>query len=85
MSGLAPATQAEQRRNVFEEQSLRRAVWLGSHRGAEGRSGYIAAEELGHIELVSHTINNMLLTGSTTRGSDPSDIPLEVGTDARNR
>ena len=31
----------------------------------------IGAEEYGHIELVSHTIN-MLLTGSTTRGSDPS-------------
>jgi Mn-containing catalase len=35
----------------------------------------IAAEEFGHIELVSHTIN-MLLTGSTTRGSDPSTTPL---------
>src|ERR671914_2266750 len=43
----------------------------------------IAAEEYGHIELVSHTIN-MLLTGSTARGSDPSDTPLEVATDARN-
>jgi Mn-containing catalase len=43
----------------------------------------IAAEEFGHIELVSHTIN-MLLTGSTTRGNDPSDTPLEVATDARN-
>src|SRR5215212_11094133 len=40
----------------------------------------IAAEEFGHIELVSHTIN-MLLTGSTARGSDPSDTPLEVATD----
>jgi Mn-containing catalase len=44
----------------------------------------IAAEEFGHIELVSHTIN-MLLTGSTTRGNDPSDTPLEVATDARNQ
>ncbi|HEY8550009.1 MAG TPA: manganese catalase family protein [Vicinamibacterales bacterium] len=43
----------------------------------------IAAEEYGHIELVSHTIN-MLLTGSTTRGNDPSDTPLESATDARN-
>src|SRR5688500_2067948 len=43
----------------------------------------IGAEEYGHIELVSHTIN-MLLTGSTSRGSDPSDTPLEVATDARN-
>jgi Mn-containing catalase len=43
----------------------------------------IAAEEYGHIELVSHTIN-MLLTGSTTRGKDPSATPLELATDARN-
>jgi len=43
----------------------------------------IAAEEYGHIELVSHTIN-MLLTGSTTRGSDPTDTPLESAVDARN-
>jgi Mn-containing catalase len=43
----------------------------------------IAAEEYGHIELVSHTIN-MLLTGSTTRGSDPSATPLEDAIDARN-
>jgi ABC-type phosphate transport system permease subunit len=43
----------------------------------------IAAEEYGHIELVSHTIN-MLLSGSTTQGSDPSKTPLEDATDARN-
>jgi Mn-containing catalase len=43
----------------------------------------IAAEEYGHIELVSHTIN-MLLTGSTTRGTDPSATPLEPATDWRN-
>jgi Mn-containing catalase len=43
----------------------------------------IAAEEYGHIELVSHTIN-MLLTGSTTRGDDPSATPLETAVDARN-
>ena len=43
----------------------------------------IAAEEYGHIELVSYTIN-MLLTGATTRGSDPSATPLENGLDARN-
>jgi len=43
----------------------------------------IGAEEYGHIELVSHTIN-MLLTGSTTRGSDPADTPLEEAVDARN-
>ena len=43
----------------------------------------IAAEEYGHIELVSHTIN-MLLTGSTARGTDPTSTPLEKSTDARN-
>jgi Mn-containing catalase len=43
----------------------------------------IAAEEYGHIELVSYTIN-LLLTGTTARGSNPSDAPLEVATDARN-
>jgi Mn-containing catalase len=43
----------------------------------------IAAEEYGHIELVSYTIN-MLLTGTTKRGSDPSDTPLEGTVDARN-
>ena len=44
----------------------------------------IAAEEYGHIELVSHTIN-MLLSGSTARGDDPSTTPLEPATDARNQ
>ena len=43
----------------------------------------IAAEEFGHIEAVAYTIN-LLLTGSTTRGTDPSDTPLEKATDARN-
>jgi Mn-containing catalase len=43
----------------------------------------IAAEEYGHIELVAYTIN-MLLTGSTKRGSDPGDTPLRDATDARN-
>ena len=42
----------------------------------------IAAEEYGHIELVAHTIN-MLLTGSTTRGTDPAKTPLKDATDAR--
>src|SRR6188472_722458 len=42
----------------------------------------IAAEEYGHIELVAYTINQ-LLTGSTTRGTDPSDTPLKDATDAR--
>ena len=43
----------------------------------------IAAEEYGHIELVSHTIN-MLLSGSTMRGNDPTEAPLEGATDMRN-
>lgn len=43
----------------------------------------IAAEEYGHIELVSHTIN-MLLSGSTMRGSDPTEAPLEDATNMRN-
>jgi Mn-containing catalase len=42
----------------------------------------IGAEEYGHIELVSQTIN-MLLTGSTTRGDDPSATPLEDALDMR--
>jgi Mn-containing catalase len=43
----------------------------------------IAAEEFSHIELVSYTIN-LLLTGSTTRGTDPTKTPLADATDARN-
>jgi Mn-containing catalase len=43
----------------------------------------IAAEEFSHIELVSYTIN-MLLTGSTTRGTDPSTTPLANVMGARN-
>ena len=43
----------------------------------------IAAEEYGHIELVSYTIN-MLLTGTTTRGTDPSAAPLEASKNFRN-
>ena len=43
----------------------------------------IAAEEFGHIEAVSYTIN-LLLSGSTTRGSDPDATPLKNATDARN-
>jgi Mn-containing catalase len=43
----------------------------------------IAAEEYSHIELVSYTIN-MLLTGTTTRGDDPSTTPLGDAVDARN-
>jgi Mn-containing catalase len=43
----------------------------------------IAAEEYGHIEAVSYAIN-LLLTGTTKRGKDPSTTPLEKATDARN-
>src|SRR5919205_445222 len=43
----------------------------------------IAAEEYGHIELVSYTIN-LLLSGSTKRGTDPSDTPLAGAVDARD-
>lgn len=43
----------------------------------------IATEEYSHIELVSYTIN-LLLTGSTKRGNDPSATPLASGVDARN-
>ena len=43
----------------------------------------IAAEEFGHIELVSYAIN-LLLTGTTERGDDPSATPLASAADARN-
>jgi Mn-containing catalase len=43
----------------------------------------IAGEEYGHIEIVSHAIN-LLLTGSTKRGHDPSVAPLSGITDMRN-
>lgn len=43
----------------------------------------IAAEEYSHIETVSYTIN-LLLTGTTKRGTDPTKTPLKDATDARN-
>jgi Mn-containing catalase len=43
----------------------------------------IATEEFSHIELVSYTIN-LLLTGTTKRGKDPSATPLASAIDARN-
>lgn len=43
----------------------------------------IAAEEYSHIEAVSYTIN-LLLTGTTPRGTDPTATPLKNMTDARN-
>src|SRR4051794_5257175 len=36
----------------------------------------IAAEEWGHVELVAYTIN-LIMTGTTTRGSDPTAEPLK--------
>ena len=43
----------------------------------------IAAEEYSHIETLSYAIN-LLLTGTTKRGKDPSKTPLADATDARN-
>jgi Mn-containing catalase len=43
----------------------------------------IAAEEYGHIELVTYAIN-LLLTGTTKRGTNPTSTPLESAVDARN-
>lgn len=43
----------------------------------------IAAEEYSHIELVAYSIN-LLLTGTTKRGNDPTTAPLKESTDARN-
>lgn len=43
----------------------------------------IAAEEYGHIELVTYTIN-LLLSGTSTRGTDPATRPLAGTEDNRN-
>lgn len=43
----------------------------------------IAAEEFSHIELVAYT-TNLLLTGTTKRGEDPTTTPLESALNARN-
>lgn len=42
----------------------------------------IAGEEYGHIEVVSYSIN-LLLSGTTKRGFDPTTGPLKTATDAR--
>jgi Mn-containing catalase len=42
----------------------------------------IAAEEYGHIEVVSYAIN-LLLTGTTKRSTEPETAPLENAKDAR--
>jgi Mn-containing catalase len=44
----------------------------------------IAAEEYSHIELVAYTIN-LLLSGSTVRGTDPTATPLADAVDWRNQ
>src|SRR3954452_17839621 len=43
----------------------------------------IAAEEWGHVELVAYTIN-LINTGATTRGSDPTAEPLAEALNAHN-
>ncbi|HYE61355.1 MAG TPA: manganese catalase family protein [Phycisphaerales bacterium] len=43
----------------------------------------IAAEEFGHVELVTYTIN-LLLTGATDRNPDPVAAPLAGAENARN-
>jgi len=43
----------------------------------------IAAEEHNHIEAVTYTIN-LLLTGASERGTDPTTKPLAAATNARN-
>ena len=43
----------------------------------------IAAEEYGHIELVSYAIN-LCLTGASKRGTDPTTAPLEEIKNSRN-
>jgi Mn-containing catalase len=43
----------------------------------------IAAEEHNHIELVTYTIN-LLLTGASPRGTDPTTAPLSVANESRN-
>jgi len=43
----------------------------------------IAAEEYGHVELVSYTVN-LLLSGTTKRNADPVPAPMADATNARN-
>lgn len=45
--------------------------------------GNIAAEEYGHIELVTYTVN-LLLTGTSQRGTDPAAAPLAGTENNRN-
>lgn len=43
----------------------------------------IATEEMGHVELVSNTIN-MLLEGASSPSTQPDDLPLSVALDSPN-
>lgn len=43
----------------------------------------IAGEEYGHIEVVAYTVN-LLLTGTSKRGMDPTTTPLADAVNARN-
>src|SRR5688572_16802931 len=43
----------------------------------------IAAEEYSHIEMVTYAIN-LLLSGTTERGIDPTETPLKDSVSARN-
>jgi Mn-containing catalase len=43
----------------------------------------IASEEMGHVELVSNTIN-MLLEGASPPSTEPNDLPLSVALDSPN-
>ena len=46
--------------------------------------GNIAAEEWGHVELVAAAIN-LLMTGTATRGHDPTTEPLAAALGAHNK
>jgi Mn-containing catalase len=43
----------------------------------------IAAEEMGHVELVANTIN-VLLEGASSPATDPQDLPLSVALESPN-
>lgn len=43
----------------------------------------IASEEIGHVELVSYTIN-MMLEGSTNSSDDPTSLPMASALDSPN-
>jgi Mn-containing catalase len=43
----------------------------------------IAAEEMGHVELVANTIN-MLLEGASSPAADPQELPLSIALESPN-